>query len=326
MSADQEGTSGPRLPFGGTLNDSVMLAAARMQTCCCADACRAVLLQARRPSCDCLLSTFGTEMGPWPSSRPKTCSGLVRVIDTASSDDQDARGRGMGDNVSTNGLSPIGAGEDGTCTWIGLYLVGNEDGEVEFFRHSRQDVKVLAQFLLPFAKLTAPLRSVLVLAVIRSDVDDVFAGCLSIDVEAVTDFDDTLRTISALGVYGRDLVQDRAAQHPLTSQGKLTDVSNSSRRASALFFWQLGHDTEGMGKLCLAATVLAKDLADTGRLETAIKNSIQLLAASLKTETASTKLQKLGRGLEPSRVRLVQMSANSVIRADQAVGVIPCTC
>lgn len=38
----------------------------------------------------------------------------------------------MRDDVPTDGLAAVGAGEDGACTGVGLNLVRHEDGEVEF--------------------------------------------------------------------------------------------------------------------------------------------------------------------------------------------------
>jgi hypothetical protein len=37
----------------------------------------------------------------------------------------------MGKNMSTNRLTTIGSGEESTCSWITLHLVGQENGDVE---------------------------------------------------------------------------------------------------------------------------------------------------------------------------------------------------
>lgn len=65
--------------------------------------------------------------------------------------------------------------------------------------------------------------------------------------------------------------------------GDHTDVSYSTI-AATLFDWKLGHDTESVSQLSLAAAEFSEDFIDAARLKATFENAVPLLAASRETE------------------------------------------
>lgn len=129
---------------------------------------------------------------------------------TAAFAEQDASGRGMSKHVTTDGFTSVGACKESTGTRVGLNLIDDQDSDVELLGHLAELAEMLAKLALALIQLSTavivvakvchdavdnkktvlPARKrlgktteliMLIFAVLRTNVKNVFVGSLVVD-------------------------------------------------------------------------------------------------------------------------------------------------
>ena len=80
---------------------------------------------------------------------------LRNTLLTSAFTEQDPSGRGMSNDMATDGLPTICSSKQRTSAGIRLDLVGHEDGDVELLRHMLDTTEMHTQFLLALIQLAA---------------------------------------------------------------------------------------------------------------------------------------------------------------------------